>query len=190
MRHAAAEYSRLCHVFRRHAYAVYQLGRFEMPRGMNTVGRGKKCRVEYDRKKAGSLAFMSGRSLYAKERGAHATAGTVRTGAWHRRSEQPRNDRKVWLPMGCYELTAGNCDGRRFWPWISPGCAQGPWSGGWSKPAIFQTISNGLRTISRFVVPLRKLSKVPFDQLSARLMRPWGGASLEQTLKNVDHLLQ
>ena len=57
------------------------------------------------------------------------------------------------------------------------------------QPAIFPTISGGLEDIQDSVgVIAKKLSKVPFDQLSARLMNAM--ASLDQTLKSADHLLQ
>jgi len=57
------------------------------------------------------------------------------------------------------------------------------------QPAIFPTISGGLEDIQDSVgVIAKNLSKVPFDQLSARLMSAM--ASLDQTLKSADHLLQ
>jgi paraquat-inducible protein B len=60
----------------------------------------------------------------------------------------------------------------------------------WSEqPAIFPTISGGLDDIQDSVgVIAKKLSKVPFDQLSYRLMS--AVASLDQTLKSADHLMQ
>jgi paraquat-inducible protein B len=60
----------------------------------------------------------------------------------------------------------------------------------WSEqPAIFPTISNGLDDIQDSVASIaRKLNKVPFDQLSFRLMSAMN--SLDQTLKSVDHLVQ
>jgi paraquat-inducible protein B len=57
------------------------------------------------------------------------------------------------------------------------------------KPAIFPTISNGLEEIQDAVGSIaRRLSKVPFDQLSYRLETTLG--TLEQTLKNANRLLQ
>jgi paraquat-inducible protein B len=60
---------------------------------------------------------------------------------------------------------------------------------GWAQqPAIFPTISGGLEDIQDSVgVIAKKLSKVPFDQLSARLMSAMN--SLDQTLKSTDKLL-
>ncbi|HEX3397695.1 MAG TPA: MlaD family protein [Steroidobacteraceae bacterium] len=60
---------------------------------------------------------------------------------------------------------------------------------GWSRqPAVFPTISGGLEDIQDSVgVIAKKLSRVPFDQLSARLIGAMD--SLDQTLKSADHLL-
>ena len=56
------------------------------------------------------------------------------------------------------------------------------------QPAIFPTISSGLDDIQDSVgVIAKKLSKVPFDRLSARLMSAMD--SLDQTLKGADQLL-
>jgi len=56
------------------------------------------------------------------------------------------------------------------------------------QPAIFPTISGSLEDIQDSVgVIAKKLSKVPFDQLSARLMGAMN--SLDQTLKSADQLL-
>ena len=59
----------------------------------------------------------------------------------------------------------------------------------WSaQPPVFPTISSGLDDIQDSVgVIAKKLSKVPFEQLSARLMG--AVASLDQTLKSADKLL-
>ena len=61
---------------------------------------------------------------------------------------------------------------------------------GWAdQPAIFPTISNGLDDIQDSVgVIAKKLSKIPFDQLSARLMAAMN--SLDQTLKSADKFLK
>jgi paraquat-inducible protein B len=56
-------------------------------------------------------------------------------------------------------------------------------------PAIFPTISSGLDDIQDSVGSIaRKLDKIPFDQLSMKILTTMG--TLEQTLKNADHLLQ
>jgi len=56
------------------------------------------------------------------------------------------------------------------------------------RPAIFPTISGSLDDIQDSVgVIAKKLSKVPFDQLSARLLAAMD--SLDQTLKSADQLV-
>jgi paraquat-inducible protein B len=56
------------------------------------------------------------------------------------------------------------------------------------RPAIFPTISGSLDDIQDSVgVIAKKLSKVPFDQLSARLLSAMN--SLDQTLKSADQLV-
>jgi paraquat-inducible protein B len=58
-----------------------------------------------------------------------------------------------------------------------------------AQPAVFPTISSGLDDLQESVGNIaKKLSKVPFDQLSFRLMNAM--ASLEQTLKSTEHLVQ
>jgi paraquat-inducible protein B len=57
------------------------------------------------------------------------------------------------------------------------------------QPAIFPTVSNGLDEIQDSMGSIaRKLSKVPFDQISLRLLSTM--ASLEQTLKSTDQLMR
>jgi paraquat-inducible protein B len=57
------------------------------------------------------------------------------------------------------------------------------------QPAIFPTVSSGLNDLQDSVAAIaKKLSKVPFDQLSYRLLNAM--TSLDQTLKSVDHLMQ
>jgi len=57
------------------------------------------------------------------------------------------------------------------------------------QPAIFPTVSSGLNDLQDSVATIaKKLSKVPFDQLSYRLMNAL--TSLDQTLKSANHLLQ
>jgi paraquat-inducible protein B len=58
-----------------------------------------------------------------------------------------------------------------------------------AQPAIFPTISSGFDDIQEAVGNIaKKLSKVPFEQLSFRLMNAM--ASLDQTLKSTDRLVQ
>jgi paraquat-inducible protein B len=60
----------------------------------------------------------------------------------------------------------------------------------WSpQPAVFPTISNGLDDIQDSVATIaKKLSKVPFDQLSHRLLTAM--STLDRTLNSMDRLLQ
>jgi paraquat-inducible protein B len=60
----------------------------------------------------------------------------------------------------------------------------------WSEePTVFPTVSNGLDDIQESVGSIaRKLNKVPFDQISYRLMSTLAG--LEQTLKSTDQLMR
>ncbi|GAC1666063.1 MAG: MlaD family protein [Steroidobacteraceae bacterium] len=57
------------------------------------------------------------------------------------------------------------------------------------QPAVFPTVSNGLDEIQDSVAGIaRRLNKVPFDQISYRLLSTM--SSLEQTLKSTDHLMR
>jgi paraquat-inducible protein B len=61
---------------------------------------------------------------------------------------------------------------------------------GWNEqPSVFPTVSNGLDEIQDSVGSIaRKLNKVPFDQISYRLLSTM--TSLEQTLKSTDQLMR
>jgi paraquat-inducible protein B len=57
------------------------------------------------------------------------------------------------------------------------------------QPSVFPTVSNGLDEIQDSVGSIaRKLGKVPFDQISYRLLSTL--SSLEQTLKSTDQLMR
>ena len=57
------------------------------------------------------------------------------------------------------------------------------------QPAVFPTVSNGLDEIQDSVAGIaRKLNKVPFDQISYRLVSTM--TALEQTLKSTDQLIR
>jgi paraquat-inducible protein B len=57
------------------------------------------------------------------------------------------------------------------------------------EPAVFPTVSNGLDEIQDSVAGIaRKLNKVPFDQISYRLVSTM--TALEQTLKSTDQLMR
>jgi len=57
------------------------------------------------------------------------------------------------------------------------------------RPSVFPTVSSGLDEIQDSVASIaRKLSKVPFDQLSYRLLSAL--TTLDQTLKSTDQLMR
>jgi paraquat-inducible protein B len=57
------------------------------------------------------------------------------------------------------------------------------------QPSIFPTVSNGLDEIQDSIATIaRRLSQVPFDQISSRLLSTL--ASLDQTLKSTDQLMR
>jgi paraquat-inducible protein B len=57
------------------------------------------------------------------------------------------------------------------------------------QPSIFPTVSNGLDEIQDSIASIaRKLNKVPFDQISYRLLSTM--TTLEQTLKSTDQLMR
>jgi paraquat-inducible protein B len=57
------------------------------------------------------------------------------------------------------------------------------------QPSIFPTVSNGLDEIQDSIATIaRKLSKVPFDQISYRLLSTM--TTLDQTLKSTDQLMR
>ena len=155
-----------------------------------TVGEVKSLDVEYDQG-AGSLAFPVVVELYPQRLRGHARQS--------RRPAAPRDDSETasralidsLVAHGLRaELKTGNLlTGQKF---VALDMHQDApkdrvaWS---EQPAIFPTISSGLDDIQDSVASIaRKLNKVPFDQLSYRLVSAM--ASLDQTLKSADHLLQ
>jgi paraquat-inducible protein B len=155
-----------------------------------TVGEVKSVDVEYD-EGAGSLAFpvivelypqrLRGRMLHSGE--GKPARNTSETGS------HALIDSLVAHGLRA-ELKTGNLlTGQKFVALDMHNDAPKDRVGWMEQPAIFPTISSGLDDIQDSVgVIAKKLSKVPFDQLSARLMNAM--ASLDQTLKSADHLLQ
>jgi len=146
-----------------------------------TVGEVKSVDVEYD-PRAGSLAFPVVVDLYPQRlRGRMQHAGEA--------SSRILIDSLVAHGLRA-ELKTGNLlTGQKFVALDMYRDAPKDRVGWMQQPAIFPTISGGLEDIQDSVgVIAKKLSKVPFDQLSARLMNAM--ASLDQTLKSADHLLQ
>jgi paraquat-inducible protein B len=146
-----------------------------------TVGEVRSVDVAYD-PRAGSLAFPVVVDLYPQRlRGRMQHAGEA--------SSRVLIDSLVAHGLRA-ELKTGNLlTGQKFVALDMYRDAPKDRVGWMEQPAIFPTISGGLEDIQDSVgVIAKKLSKVPFDQLSARLMKAM--ASLDQTLKSADHLLQ
>jgi paraquat-inducible protein B len=154
-----------------------------------TVGEVKSVDVEYEQE-AGSLRFPVEIELYPQRLRGHAPHS--RAGGTRDASEvASRTLIDTLVAHGLRaELKTGNLlTGQMF---VALDMHQDApkdkvtWS---EQPAIFPTIANGLDDIQDSVASIaRKLNKVPFDQLSYRLMNAM--ASLDQTLKSVDHLMQ
>jgi paraquat-inducible protein B len=155
-----------------------------------TVGEVRSVDVEYNQN-GGSLAFPVVVELYPQRlRGRMQHAG--RPAPVHDTSEAASRamiDSLVAHGLRA-ELKTGNLlTGQKFVALDVHQDAPRDRVGWMEQPAIFPTISNGLDDIQDSVgVIARKLSKVPFDQLSARLMNAI--AALDQTLKSADRLLQ
>jgi paraquat-inducible protein B len=147
------------------------------------VGEVKSVGVEYD-ERAGLLAFPVVVELYPQR-----LLGRASNGGANRVNSRPVIDSLVAHGLRA-ELKTGNLlTGQKF---VSLDMRHDvpKEKVGWSEqPAIFPTISSGLDDIQDSVgVIAKKLSKVPFDQLSARLMTAM--SSLDQTLKSADALLK
>jgi paraquat-inducible protein B len=146
-----------------------------------TVGEVKSVDVEYDQH-AGALAFPVVVDLYPQRlrgRRQHADASGSRA----------MIDSLVAHGLRA-ELKTGNLlTGQQF---VSLDMHHDAPKDGiaWAEqPAIFPTISSGIEDIQESVGTIaKKLSKVPFDQLSYRLMNAM--ASLDETLKSANRLLQ
>ncbi|MDP9010996.1 MAG: MlaD family protein [Pseudomonadota bacterium] len=155
------------------------------------VGEVKSVDVEYDQT-AGSLAFPVVIELYPQRLRGRRMPHAGRAAPGQDISEA--NSRALIDSLVAHglraELKTGNLlTGQKFVALDMHHDAPKDRVGWMEQPAIFPTISNGLDDIQDSVgVIAKKLSKVPFDQLSARLMSAMD--SLDQTLKNVDHLLK
>jgi paraquat-inducible protein B len=154
-----------------------------------TVGEVKSVDVEYD-PSAGSLAFPVVVELYPQRlRGRMQHAGRAAPVETGEAASRTLIDSLVAHGLRA-ELKTGNLlTSQKFVALDMHRDAPRDRVNWMEQPAIFPTISGGLDDIQDSVgVIAKKLSKVPFDQLSARLMNAM--ASLDQTLKSADHLLQ
>jgi paraquat-inducible protein B len=155
-----------------------------------SVGEVKSVDVEYDQN-AGSLAFPVVIELYPQR---------LRGRMAHENRNAPAHDigeagsRALVDSLVTHglraELKTGNLlTGQKFVELDMHRDAPKDGVNWRDQPAVFPTISSGLDDIQDSVgVIAKKLSKVPFDQLSARLTTAMD--SLDQTLKSADHLLQ
>ena len=155
-----------------------------------TVGEVKSVDVEYDQN-AGSLAFPVVIELYPQRLRGRMAHGD-RNGPAHGIGEAGSRalvDSLVAHGLRA-ELKTGNLlTGQKFVELDMHRDAPKDGVDWKDQPATFPTISSGLDDIQDSVgVIAKKLSKVPFDQLSARLTTAMD--SLDQTLKSADHLLQ
>ena len=154
-----------------------------------TVGEVKSVDVEYDRS-AGSLAFPVVVELYPQRlRGRKRNSVQPQVGEEQAAASRALIDTLVSHGLRA-ELKTGNLlTGQKFVALDMHHDApkdRVAWS---EEPAIFPTISSGLDDIQDSVgVIAKKLSKVPFDKLSNRLLTAMN--SLDQTLKSVDHLMK
>jgi paraquat-inducible protein B len=154
-----------------------------------TVGEVKSVDVEYD-PRAGSLAFPVVVELYPQRlRGRRPHAGRVAPVETGEAGSRTLIDSLVAHGLRA-ELKTGNLlTSQKFVALDMYRDAPKDRVNWMEQPAIFPTIAGGLEDIQDSVgVIAKKLSRVPFDQLSARLMNAM--ASLDQTLKSADHLLQ
>jgi paraquat-inducible protein B len=155
-----------------------------------TVGEVKSLGVEYDQA-AGTLAFPVEIELYPQRFRGHTRRPSHPATARNDSETASRALVDALVAHGLRaELKTGNLlTGQKF---VALDMHQDApkdrvaWN---EEPPIFPTISSGLDDIQDSVGTIaKKLSKVPFDQLAYRLMNAM--ASLDQTLKSADHLIQ
>jgi paraquat-inducible protein B len=155
-----------------------------------SVGEVKSVDVEYDQD-AGALRFPVAVDIYPQRiRGAKAHAARA---AFPRDASETASRALVdsLVAHGLRaELKTGNLlTGQKYVDLDVH--ADAPAEKVWwqEQPAIFPTVSNGLDDIQDSVASIaRKINKVPFDQISYRLLSTM--SSLEQTLKSTDRLMR
>jgi paraquat-inducible protein B len=153
------------------------------------VGEVDSVDVEYDRE-AGSLRFPVGVELYPQRiRGRQAKGSKAAAQLQTDDSSRQLVDSLVAHGLRA-ELKTGNLlTGQKYVDLdMHPDSAAQKvyWD---EQPWVFPTVSNGLDEIQDSVGSIaRKLGKVPFDQISYRLLSTL--TSLEQTLKSTDQLMR
>lgn len=155
-----------------------------------SVGEVKSVDVEYDRD-AGSLRFPVAVDLYPQRIRGRKVTGVQPAAA---KMDPETSSRKLVDSLVAHglraELKTGNLlTGQKYVemdmhpdaPVETVWWAEQPW--------VFPTVSNGLDEIQDSMGSIaRKLNKVPFDQISYRLLSTM--TSLEQTLKSTDQLMR
>jgi paraquat-inducible protein B len=154
------------------------------------VGEVKSVDVEYDQD-AGSLRFPVVVELYpqrirgskARDTRSHAAKNGLETGS------RALVDSLVAHGLRA-DLKSGNLlTGQKYVDLDMHADAAAEKVSWNEQPAVFPTVSNGLDEIQDSVSGIaRKLNKVPFDQISYRLLSTM--TSLEQTLKSTDQLMR
>ncbi|HEX3848331.1 MAG TPA: MlaD family protein [Steroidobacteraceae bacterium] len=153
-----------------------------------SVGEVRGVNVEYD-PESGTLRFPVTVDLYPQRiRGAKAGAAAPASQQTEDRASRKLIDSLVKRGVRA-ELRTGNLlTGQKYvdMDLHSDAPAETVW---WdADPPIFPTVSNGLDEIQDSMASIaRKLQKVPFDQLSYRLMSTL--SALEATLKDTDALM-
>jgi paraquat-inducible protein B len=154
------------------------------------VGEVKSVDVEYDQD-AGTLRFPVAVDLYPQRiRGGKArSAQATGVNDAPERASRALVDSLVAHGLRA-ELKTGNLlTGQKYvdMDMHPDAAAEKVW---WEQqPAIFPTVSNGIEDIQDSVASIaRKFNKIPFDQISYRLLSTMAG--LEQTLKSTDQLVR
>jgi paraquat-inducible protein B len=154
------------------------------------VGEVRSVDLEYD-PKAGALRFPVIVDLYPQRIRGHKSSATARSVA---KKGPEATSRALFDSLVAHgmraELKVGNLlTGQQYVDLDMHADAPGEkvwWN---EQPSIFPTVSNGLDEIQDSIATIaRKLSKVPFDQISYRLLSTM--TTLEQTLKSTDQLMR
>jgi paraquat-inducible protein B len=154
------------------------------------VGEVKSVDVEYD-SDAGALRFPVTVDLYPQRIRGHKAHPQPKASGAHAAEASSRALIDSLVAHGLRaELKTGNLlTGQKYVDLDMH--AEAPADKVWwnEQPWIFPTQSNGLDEIQDSVATIaRKLSKVPFDQISYRVLTAM--ASLDQTLKSTDQLMR
>ena len=154
------------------------------------VGEVRSVDLEYD-PQAGALRFPVVVDLYPQRIRGRKSAAPARSAA---KKGPESTSRALFDSLVAHgmraELKVGNLlTGQQYvdLDMHSDAPAEKVW---WNEqPSIFPTVSNGLDEIQDSIASIaRKLNKVPFDQISYRLLSTM--TTLEQTLKSTDQLMR